>query len=217
MARQLEKPDNNTVPYRIVLSRESGCLESSEEKTTDKRVERSKAMVLAETYRQLARTGLAGFSIDEIARSSGVSKTTIYRHWPSRSALLIDACSRLGNVPEAPDTGNVASDAKAYLAGLARQLHAANWSSLYPSIIDAAERDAEINALQAVLHRTFMAPVEQLIERAKGRGELAPDRETRDLVAMLVAPLFYRRWFSKEAIDERFIEVIVQSALSRAA
>ena len=61
----------------------------------DKRVERSKAAVLAETYRQLTQRGIGGVSIDEVSRASGVSKTTIYRHWPSRSALLTIASALL--------------------------------------------------------------------------------------------------------------------------
>ena len=81
----------------------------------DKRVERSKASVLAETYRQLTQSGLSGVSIDEVSRASGVSKTTIYRHWPSRSALLIDACSRLGGAYPPPDTGTVQADLHALL------------------------------------------------------------------------------------------------------
>ncbi len=83
---------------------------------SDKRVERSKAKVLAETYRQLAQSGIGGVSIDEVSRISGISKTTIYRHWPSRSALLIDACSRLGSAPDVPDTGSLRGDLRALLA-----------------------------------------------------------------------------------------------------
>ncbi|MGI4879982.1 MAG: TetR/AcrR family transcriptional regulator [Janthinobacterium lividum] len=180
---------------------------------TDKRVERSKGQVLAETYRQLVQSGISGVSIDEVSRVSGVSKTTIYRHWPSRSALLIDACSRLGSAPDVPDTGSLRSDVRALLARLSDQLQTGNWSSVYPSIIDAAERDPEINAMQAALHNAFMAPFVAVIERAKARGELRSDRVTTDFIATVVGPLFFRRWFSKEETDERFINTIIESAV----
>ncbi len=58
----------------------------------------------------MTRSGLGGVSIDEVARASGVAKTTIYRHWPTRAALLIDACSQLGGPHEAPDTGSLRGD-----------------------------------------------------------------------------------------------------------
>lgn len=179
----------------------------------DKRVERSKAQVLAETYRQLVQSGISGVSIDEVSRVSGISKTTIYRHWPSRSALLIDACSRLGSAPDVPDTGSLRGDVRALLARLSNQLQTENWSSVYPSIIDAAERDPEINAMQAALHKAFMAPFEAVIERAKARGELGSNYVTTDLVATVVGPLFFRRWFSKEKTDERFINTIIERAV----
>ena len=182
----------------------------------DKRVERSKAAVLAETYRQLTQSGISGVSIDEVSRVSGVSKTTIYRHWPSRSALLIDACSRLGNAHQPPDTGALRGDLHALVTNLAEQLQTAAWASVYPSIIDAAERDPEIAAMQSELHKGFMAPFHTIVERAKDRGEIPAGKRAADLIAVIVGPLFYRRWFSKEAIDDRFTEATIDAAIKAA-
>ena len=67
--------------------------------------------------------------------------------------------------------------------------------------------------MQATLHQAFMAPFEVVIERAKAKGELPTDRTTPDVVAALVGPLFYRRWFSKERIDNRFIGAVIGIAL----
>lgn len=179
----------------------------------DKRVERSKAAVLTETYRQLTQSGIGGFSIDEVSRTSGVSKTTIYRHWPSRSALLIDACSRLGSAPPPPDTGTLRADLHALVTTLAKQLQSAAWATVYPSIVDAAERDPEIAALQAGLHEAFMAPFHAVIERARARGEVGLAKPATDVIALVVGPLFYRRWFSKETIDDRFTEAAVDAVI----
>lgn len=176
-------------------------------------MERSKAAVLAETYRQLTQSGLSGVSIDEVSRASGVSKTTIYRHWPSRSALLIDACSRLGGAHPPPDIGTVRADLHALLTNLAEQLQTAAWASVYPSIIDAAERDPEIAAMRSGLHEAFMAPFHAVVERAKARGEIPRDRLAADLVAAVVGPLFYRRWFSKEPIDAGFVDAIINAVI----
>jgi AcrR family transcriptional regulator len=182
----------------------------------DKRVERSKAAVLAETYRQLSQSGLAGVSIDEVSRASGVSKTTIYRHWPSRAALLIDACSKLSTAHSIPDTGSLRGDVHEIATHLAAQLGTATWCSVYPSIIDAAERDPEIAAMQAGWHTTHMAPFQVVIARAKDRAEMPEESSAADLIAATIGPLFYRRWFSKELIDERFVNAIVNSAVAAA-
>ncbi|WOH63726.1 TetR-like C-terminal domain-containing protein [Bradyrhizobium sp. BWA-3-5] len=166
-----------------------------------------------ETYRQLAQSGINGVSIVEVSRTSGISNTTISGTGPSRSPLLIDACSRLGSVPEAPDTGSIQADLSALLERLSDQLQTVNWSSVYHSIIDAAERDPEIEAMQANLHKSFMAPFEAVIERAKSKGEISSDRITSDLVAALIGPMFFRRWFSKETIGKLFIRTIIENSI----
>ena len=185
-----------------------------QEPKSDKRTQRSKAVVLAETYRQLSQNGLANVSIDEISRASGVSKTTIYRHWPSRSALLIDACSRLGGTTDAPDTGSLSGDLHALLSGLAEQLQKASWSAVVPSIVDAAERDGDVLAMQIEWHESLMAPFRAAVEQAKARGEVPPSADPRNLIAMTVGALFYRRWFSREPIDADFVKTIVETAIT---
>ena len=183
----------------------------------DRRVERSKAAVLAETHRQMTRSGLGGVSVDEVARASGVAKTTIYRHWPTRAALLIDACSQLGGLHEAPDTGSLRGDLHALASELARQLCTANWSAVYPSIIDTAERDPDVAAMQREWHGRLMAPFAAVISRAQaGRGQQAAVAAA-DVVAALVGPLFYRRWMSKEPLDEAFVDTMVDQAVTMAA
>src|ERR1700678_2457322 len=94
----------------------------SSQPSLDKRVQRSKQVILTETYKLLSEGGIGGVSIDEGSRRSGVSKTTIYRHWPSRSALLLDACSKLGARPEIPDTGSLKGNVTALANYLAQQL-----------------------------------------------------------------------------------------------
>ena len=170
--------------------------------------------MLAETYRQLSQGGISGVSIDAISRQSGVSKTTIYRHWPSRSALLLDACASFGTPATIPNTGSLRGDLLTLLMSLASALDGTTWSKAYPSILDAAERDPEIAAVQNQLHRSFMATFEAVIERAKASGDPSLRRRgTGDIVAGLVGPLFFRRWFSREPIDAPFVTAVVDNAI----
>jgi AcrR family transcriptional regulator len=181
----------------------------------DRRVQRSKAAVLAQTYELLSAGGIGGVSIDEVSRRSGVSKTTIYRHWPSRAALLLEACSTIGSAPPIPDTGSFAGDLAALTQELAEQLRTARWATVLPSIVDAAEREPELAGLHADLHARLMAPFVTVTERARATGELPSDREPADLVAAVTGPLFYRRWFSREPLDTTFVQRIVQDTLDR--
>jgi AcrR family transcriptional regulator len=179
----------------------------------DERVRRSREAVLTATHQLLSESGFSGVSVDEVSLRSGVAKTTIYRHWPNRSALLLDACSRMGSKLEVPDTGSLKGDIGELASKMAERLRSKNFSSVLPSIIDAAERDPEIAAVHARLHAGFMAPLRSVIERAQQRGELPASSDPSEIIAAIVGPLFYRRWFSREPLDERFVRGIVERAV----
>jgi AcrR family transcriptional regulator len=181
----------------------------------DKRVERSTKTVLKTTLKLLAEQGLSGVSVDEVAKRSGVAKTTIYRHWPSRSALLLAACSTLGTRAGAPDTGTLRGDLTTLATILARRLRSERWASILPSMIDAAERDPELAGVHARLHAGFMEPFYAVLARARARGDLPRGRDASHVVASVVGPLFYRRWFSREPLTEAFAESLVDSALGQ--
>lgn len=175
----------------------------------DQRVERSKKAVLAAAHELLSKEGLAGVSVDAVARRSGVAKTTIYRHWPSRSALLLDACSSLSARPQPPDTGNLRTDLETMALYVAARLPTAPWASVLPSIIDAAERDPELAKLQARIHGEMRGAFRVIVERAQGRGELNRQTDPAEVIAAILGPLFYRRWFSREPLDERFVRGVI--------
>jgi AcrR family transcriptional regulator len=177
---------------------------------TDDRVRRSKEAVLAATHELLSETGLGGVSVDAVSERSGVAKTTIYRHWPSRSALLVDACSKMGSKPEVPDTGSLKGDLMALTVGVAGRLQSARFSTVIPSIIDAAERDPELAELHSRLHAGMVGAFRSLVERGQKTGEIPRSKHPSEVVAAILGPLFYRRWFSREPLDEKFVTRVVE-------
>jgi AcrR family transcriptional regulator len=187
----------------------------SERSATDPRVALSRERVLAATLELLTETGLGGVTIDDISKRSGVAKTTIYRHWPDRSAIVIDACLRMTDGDEEPpDTGSLEGDVRAILTDLARMLATARWSSILPSIVDAAERDPDIAELHSRLQRWHAAPLRAALERAAARGEIPPEADLSGIAAALRGPLYFRRWFSREPIDDSFVDLIVHGVLA---
>ena len=180
----------------------------------NRRVERSRQTILNTAFELLSEGGVASFSVDEVARRSGVAKTTIYRHWPTREALVIDACSRMITEQETPDTGSLESDVTTILTEIAHLLPTANWSFVLPSIVDTAERNPEFAEIHSRIQRGHAAPLRKVLQRAIDRGELSADADVSTIVAALMGPLFYRRWFSREPIDEPFVKEIIQRALA---
>lgn len=178
-------------------------------KALDERVRRSQATVLAATAELLFERGFAGATVDEISRRSGVAKTTIYRHWPSRADLLREASSTISTPQATPDAGSFKADAMALLTDLAELLRTAKWTSVLPSIIDAGERDPAIADMYGALQQGHSAPYEAIILRAIQKGELPKDTDVPALIATLTGPLFYRRWFSREPLTDAFVAQIV--------
>jgi len=184
---------------------------------TDPRVVLSRERVIAATLELLTESGLGELAIDDISKRSGVAKTTIYRHWPNRAALVIDACLRMDDGDQAPpDTGSLEGDVSAFLKELAGLLVTARWSSILPSIVDAAEHEPEFAAVHSTIQGRHAAPLRAALERAVARGELPPSADISAITAALLGPLFYRRWFSREPIDETFVDTIVRAALAAA-
>jgi AcrR family transcriptional regulator len=173
--------------------------------------------VLTTALELLSESGVIGFTVDEVARRSGVAKTTIYRHWPSREALVLEAASRISAEVEVPDTGSLAGDVTAILTNLGHLLGAARWSSVVPSIVDVAERDPEFAAIHGKIQRGHAAPLREVLERAAGRGEIGATADPSHMISALIGPLYYRRWFTREPIDDQFLNNIVGNVISSPA
>lgn len=181
----------------------------SDARKIDKRVVRSREIVLKVTSDLLFERGMAGASVDEVSRRSGVAKTTIYRHWPTRADLLRDASRTISTPQDVPDTGKLKTDLVALLTDLAAVLTTARWPRVLPSIIDAGERDPTIADMYASRQIWHSGPYETVIRRAVERGELPEDTNASVLTASLVGPLFYRRWFSREPLTDAFVKATI--------
>ena len=193
----------------------SGMGDKGDKVALDPRVLVSRERVLTTTLDLLTESGLGELTIDDIARRSGVAKTTIYRHWANRSALVIDACSRMTDGAQAPpDTGSLEGDLRIILTDIADLLGTARWSSILPSIIDAAEHDPEFAGIHSRIQHGHAAALRVALDRAALSGEIPSTSDRNAMAAALLGPLFYRRWFSREQIDAEFVDLIIRSAIA---
>ena len=127
---------------------------------------------------------------------------------------MVDACTRISAEQETPDTGTLQGDLTAILTSIAHLLETANWASVLPSIVDTAERDPAFADIHGEIQRGHAAPLREVLKRAATRGELPPDADPSTIVATLLGPLFYRRWFSREPIDDTFVREIAKRAIA---
>ena len=180
----------------------------------DPRVVRSKASILEACAHLIAEEGIERLSVEAVAARSGAAKTTIYRHWPSRAALIFDAVGRCaGESLPTPETGSLREDLVTVLGRLAVALGDDDWCSTMRSLVDAAQRDPELARLHAETVAERRRPLTDVLERAMERGELPADLDVERAVAVLAGPLFYRAMVSRERLDEDVVAWVVDGAL----
>jgi AcrR family transcriptional regulator len=171
--------------------------------------------VLRAALEVLDADGLPGFTMEAVARRAGASKATLYRHWPSAGALLVDAMDATFRAQPAPDTGDVATDVKQLLDGFVALVAHTPFPRLLAAFMDAAERDETLKALHADLTRRRREPLLQVLARGRERGQLDEDPDPELTVDLLTAPLFYRRFVAHRPIDPDLVDSLITRVLGR--
>jgi len=174
--------------------------------------------VLRETLAELARAGLEGLSVARIAERAKVNKTSIYRRWPTREALVAAALNgvRQEVAARAPDTGSLRGDLVALLAPVGRLLSTPNGQALVRASFSETMGN-ELSALSSRhVGRRLRGPVRGLVERARTRGELGPAVNVRQLLCTLQGALIHRVLFERANVTNRWLEATVDLVIEGA-
>ncbi|NUT20824.1 MAG: TetR/AcrR family transcriptional regulator [Hamadaea sp.] len=160
--------------------------------------------MLRATVDLLEEVGYGRLTIEGVAAKADVAKSTIYRWWTSKPALVMDAYGYAvtHRVPE-PDTGTVAGDLTALLTDLYRVgEHPARVRALR-GLMAEAQLDPEFAEAFRNWIETRRAIVAELLDRAVNRGEL-PSTVDHAVVADLVfGPFWYRLLVGHAPLDPR--------------
>lgn len=169
--------------------------------------------MLAATLEQLAEQGVDGLTIEAVAARSGVAKTTIYRHWADRSALITDAVrSFLPHIPN-PDTGSLRDDLHTIFEHIARAEMEGPASEVMPSLMEAVQRDPALAQLKRDVITERERPVVEAIERAQARGELDPEMDLQLAYDAVVGPIVYRKVVRREVVTPERVHAQLDLAL----
>jgi AcrR family transcriptional regulator len=169
------------------------------------RSEEARRRVIAAAIDLIVERGVANLSIEEVAARSGVAKTTIYRHWPERAALIIDTARSTFEHVTTPDTGSLRGDLEAYFNHLTRADLSGKAGKLVPSLIDAAARDPEIEMLMERFALERQQPVLTIVEHAQERGELPHELDRDVVIGTVVGPIVFRKVLQRRPVDAAYI------------
>jgi AcrR family transcriptional regulator len=165
----------------------------------DPRVARTRATVLGAAIDLLAERGYSGFSVERVVERTGVAKTTLYRHWPTRDDLLAAAIAELDGAGPLPDTGAVRQDLLDLLARRVQAARTPQWERCMPALVEAAARHPELAAMIARLTSQILAQIETLLGRGIERGELRDGLDPQLAASGLIGPIVFRRLLLHEA------------------
>lgn len=180
-----------------------------------RRNESSRRAILAAALELCREVGYAALRIETIARRAGAGKQTIYRWWPSKGALLLDALGASTTDSAAfPDTGDLAADLRTQMGGAARSMD--ELAPILIGLIDGAHHDPDLaRRLTTDLFRPRRDACQVRLRAAVDRGELAPDTDVALLVDQLYGPLYYRVFVTREPLDEQYVHRHLAALLRR--
>ena len=165
------------------------------------------AAILEAALRLVTKRGFRAVSVNEIAAEAGVGKMTLYRHWPNKAAVVMDALLALiGDETAFPEAGSA-------LESLRRQLHLqaaffrSSRGNLIRSLVSEAQSDLE---LATAFRDRWLTPrregVRQNMQAAILEGSLRADFNIDTAIDQLYGSLYYRLLLGSGKMDETFVE-----------
>ena len=180
------------------------------------RSEKARRAVLDAACDLFEEGGYPAATIEAIAARSGVAKTTIYRWWPNRAALVVELLLRIAAVAAPPPTIG-----KSPLRALRNELHTVGRASnalpgrLLLSLLGESQNDPEVRvALQNGLFKPRRAATAEVVRQAQARGDLCKGIAPLVATDLLFGPLFYRRFVRHEAVTDAFVKQIFEYAMT---
>jgi len=166
------------------------------------RSDRAREAILDATLSELTDHGFLGLGIEAIAQRAGVAKTTIYRWWPDKVALALDALRYLPELPES-DTGSLVGDLDLLRRDLLELLASTSLGSVLPVLIAERRRRSEHQTAIDEYVRERSMPWARAVERAIARDELPAAIDAEFVALLLAGPLTYSILFTDEPLGEQ--------------
>ena len=176
------------------------------------RSEEAHQAILDATLELLVEVGFSALTVEGVASRAGVGKATIYRRWPSKLPLVVEAFGRLPGF-EASDTGSVAEDLKQMLRGYIQVFNSTPLASVLPSLAGERAHNPALSELFDPVSRQRRRPLLSALERGVARGELPQDLDLELAADLVVGPIAVALFFKGGRVSTRIVGPMVDLAL----
>jgi AcrR family transcriptional regulator len=177
---------------------------------TDARVVGNRRAVQQAALEVLAADGVTGLSVDRLAERSGVSRSTIYRHWPDIRTLVMTAFAEILRATEpVADVGDPAESLAEYLHDYARRLNDRVYATVLVTILEWSWRDPDFAREHAVIFDDSRSRVRRILAAGQASGVFDPKVRLDDAVETAVAPFLYRRLVLRRTISEQEVRSLI--------
>ena len=177
---------------------------------------RTTAAILASAYQLMASEGLAAAGIDAVARHSNVSKMTIYKWWPSREALLIDAflhhAAQMLPLPPV-SAGTPAARARRHAAAYAEALQGEFGKVQLAVISECISKTGSAELFYARYLQFRRDALVEMIATGQRDGSIQAEAPAEDLYDAIYGSLFYRYVFGIAPITPAYARNLVDLVL----
>jgi AcrR family transcriptional regulator len=176
------------------------------------RSEEAHRAILDATLELLTEVGFSALTVEGVANRAGVGKATIYRRWPSKVPLVVEA---FGQLPafEDVDTGSLAGDLKAMLTQYLEHFLSTPLATVYPGLAAERAHNPELGQLLDPVLRGRRRPLDAAFRRAVARGELSADTDLDLASDLIVGPIAVRLFFKGQRIHPGMVDPMVDMAL----
>jgi AcrR family transcriptional regulator len=178
-----------------------------------KRSEESRVAILTAAFELIGEVGYAGLTIEGIAARSGAGKQTVYRWWPSKADVLLDALATKADmhVP-IPDEGSYRADLRAFLTATFAMGRKQQVIDVLRALMAHAQIDAEFGErFRASFLQRRRDALGLILERAQARGDLPKSRSPGTVTDIVFGVLWYRLLATGRPLDDRLVDELVDT------
>jgi AcrR family transcriptional regulator len=182
------------------------------------RNERSRQAILRSTLKLLRRSSFAELSIEAIAADAGVGKTTVYRWWPNKGALVVDAfASSIEDELHFPDSGSVRRDMSLQMNQFLEVLRSRS-GRIVAAVIAGGQSDTQLmEEFRARFLRRRRQEAYQTLQRGIDRGELPRGLDLDLVLDLLYGGIYMRFLIRHDELSERYVSDVCRVILEGAA